>query len=156
MRAAARALPDVALSAAADALLLFALALLLGAPLSRPTAAWAAAQALLTSAPLAAARALDDSPPRGAASASAAAAFAAPGGGLALLLRADAPAVAWRRRLLVAPALASLAGAWLGACLLPYDWALPWQTWPETSLRGGAAGFLAGAAAAAASRCAAS
>jgi len=105
---------------------------LLGAPPSLATAAWSAAQALLTSLPLA---------------------LAAPdSAGLSLLLRADAAAVASRRRLLVAPALASLAGAWLGACVLPYDWNLPWQTWPETSLRGAAAGFVLGGAAAAASR----
>jgi phosphatidylinositol glycan class F len=148
------------LAAASGALsgfaLLFLAAVLLGAPLAlRSTGVWAGAQALATSAPLALALALDAS------TAAAAPAAAAPApalalaldGGFSLLLRADALAVARRRRLLVLPALASLAGAWLGACLLPYDWGLAWQAWPEVSLRGAAAGLAAGAAAAAASRC---
>jgi hypothetical protein len=159
-----RALALASASGAASGFaLLFLAAVLLGAPLAlRSTGVWAGAQALATSAPLALALALDASTSTStSASAAAAATAAAPvpalalalDGGFSLLLRADAHAVAWRRRLLVLPALASLAGAWLGACLLPYDWGLAWQAWPEVSLRGAAAGLAAGAAAAAATRC---
>ena len=151
-----RSLTLAAASGAASGFaLLFLAAVLLGAPLAlRSTGVWAGAQALATSAPLALALALDASTSAAAAAAAPAPALAlALDGGFSLLLRADAHAVAWRRRLLVLPALASLAGAWLGACLLPYDWGLAWQAWPEVSLRGAAAGLAAGAAAAAATRC---
>ncbi|GAA5835059.1 hypothetical protein JCM9279_007185 [Rhodotorula babjevae] len=45
---------------------------------------------------------------------------------------------------LFAPALGTLAGAWLGAVPIPLDWDRPWQQWPTTPVLGALAGHALG------------
>jgi hypothetical protein len=103
--------------------LLLLLALLMGAPATADTAAWAAAQAAVSVLPLV--------------SAAAAAGTSLP----LLVLHRQRRAGAWSALL---PAAASLAGAWLGACAGPLDWDTAWQRWPVASAMAGVGGLLVG------------
>ncbi|GAA5903598.1 mannose-ethanolamine phosphotransferase GPI11 [Sporobolomyces salmoneus] len=45
---------------------------------------------------------------------------------------------------LLAPALGTIIGCWLGAVPIPLDWDRPWQVWPTTCLVGALLGHAAG------------
>lgn len=45
---------------------------------------------------------------------------------------------------LLLPAMLSLAGSWLGACVAPLDWDTEWQVWPIASTYGCMLGMVVG------------